>query len=385
MSLFKIFGIEIRLDISVVIIFALIVFSLGSGVFPQWHPDWSPLLTWTTAIISGVVFFASLLAHELSHSVVSQHYNIPVPRITLFLFGGMAETSSEPDRPKVEFLVAIIGPVTSFVIAIACINLAFWIADDAQLVRELNAGNAEALSRLGAVSTALLWLGSINMVIAIFNMIPGFPMDGGRVFRAIIWAMTGDQIQATRWASNAGRYFGWLLMFLGVFFLFNGALSGLWWILIGWFISSIASMSYKQLISDTVLRKHRVSDLMRTRFDDVSANMSLPDFVERHLLRSSQVLWPVVDGEQLKGIVSLNDVAELSGEERQDKSVKDVMRPLDSIDYLEPDSRAHDALRRLAGAGDEPMPVIRDGKVCGLIQHRDLVKWMSLHNRSLDA
>ena len=159
-------------------------------------------------MFSGLAFFASLLAHELSHSVVSQHFGIPVPRITLFLFGGVAEISREPDRPKHEFLIAIAGPMMSLVIALVCSNLAFYIAGDMDLAATINSGDLSVIASLGPLATALFWLGSINMLLAIFNMIPGFPMDGGRVFRTTIWAVTGDQLKATLWASNVGRYFG---------------------------------------------------------------------------------------------------------------------------------------------------------------------------------
>jgi len=379
-SLFRIFDIEIRLDISVIIIFFLIVFSLASGVFPQWHPDWSTTLTWGTALVSGILFFASLLAHELSHSVVSQYFGIPVPRITLFLFGGMAEISREADRPKVEFLVAIAGPLMSILIALICTNVAFNIVADPEVARSISEGNVEALSQLGPVATSLFWLGSINMIIAIFNMIPGFPMDGGRVFRAAIWGLTGNLVTATRWASNAGRYFGWLLMGLGVVSLFGGGgLGGIWWILIGWFISSLAAMSYRQLLTDNMLHRFKVSDLMRTRFDTVSPEMDLPGFVDDYLLRSNQRLWPVVRDGDLQGTISLSNVASLSGEKREGKSVGDVMESRDSMPWLEEDTDAREAFQLLAGAGDEPLPVIRDGQVVGLIQHGDIIKWMTLH------
>lgn len=381
MPLFTIFGIEVRLDISVLIIFFLIVFSLGNGIFPQWHPEWSQELIWGTALVSGILFFASLLAHELAHSVVSQRYGIPVPRITLFLFGGMAETSREPDEPKMEFWVAIAGPLMSFLISIVCSNLAFWITGDSNLVTRITSGDNEAVAQVGPVATSLLWLGSINLILAVFNMIPGFPMDGGRVFRAIIWGITGDQIKATRWASNGGRYFGWTLMALGVLTLLGGGgLGGLWWILIGWFISSLATMSYKQLVTDRALRGFKVSDLMRTRFDYVAANVSLPDFIDQYLLRSTQQLWPVIDDDNLVGVVSLSDMIELSEAERQNKLVGDVIRPLSSQNYLEPDTSADEAFQHLAGAGDEPVPVITRGKIVGLIQRGDILRWMSLHD-----
>lgn len=379
LSLFRLFDIEIRLDISVLIIFTLIVVSLGSGILPQWHPDWGATLVWTTAVVSGVVFFASLLAHELSHSVVAQHYGIPVPRITLFLFGGMAETSREPDSPKVEFLVAIVGPLMSFLIAIICINLSFWMVGDREVLSALNQGDTGAMSQFGPVATSLLWLGMINMVIAIFNMIPGFPMDGGRVFRAAIWAITGDLLKATRWASNIGRYFGWSLMFLGILSLLRGeGLGGVWWILIGWFISGLATMSYRQQVSDSELRGKKVSDLMRTRFEDVSGDISLSEFVDQYLLRSTQVVWPVMENDRLLGIASLTRITGLQAEQRGGKTVRDVMVPANAMDSLDPDTSAREAIQRLSRAGDEPLPVVSAGKVVGLLQHSDVFKWMAL-------
>lgn len=380
-SLFRIFGIEIRLDASVIIIFLLIVFSLGSGLFPQWHPDWSPALTWGTALVSGVLFFISLLAHELSHSVVSQHYGIPVPRITLFLFGGMAQTSREPDRPKVEFLIAIAGPLMSLLIFLACTALVFAMVDGEALLQSLAEEDETAFAALSPVATSLLWLGTINLVIAVFNMIPGFPMDGGRVFRAIMWGITGDQVRATRWASYGGRLFGWFLMAMGVLSLFGGGgLGGIWWILIGWFISSLASMSYRQLLMDTALRGHRIADLMRTRFEEVEASMALPEFVERCLLHSSQQVWPVMENGRMLGLVSLSHVARLPEDSRRGKTVRDVMQAQQEGRYLKPETRVRDAFNELAGGGDEPLPVIRHGRMVGLIHHSDILKWLSLHD-----
>jgi Zn-dependent protease len=220
--LFTVFNIKICLDLSVLVIFSLIVYGLSTGLFPRWHPEWSPLLRWSTACVSGFLFFASLLAHELAHAVVAQRHGIPVPRITLFLFGGMAEISQEPDRPKTEFLIAIAGPLMSILIGVVCSQLAFWSVGDLTLLDGLTSGDEDAMAQLGPWQTSLLWLGSINLVLAIFNLIPGFPMDGGRVFRAIAWAITADKLKATRWASNLGRVFGWTLMVLGVTTLFQG-------------------------------------------------------------------------------------------------------------------------------------------------------------------
>jgi CBS domain-containing protein len=207
-------------------------------------------------------------------------------------------------------------------------------------------------------------------------------MDGGRVFRAIVWAVTGYLMKATRWASNMGRYFGWALMVLGVLNLFRGGgIAGVWWILIGWFISSLAAMSYKQLISDRALGDLKISDLMRTEFDYVRAEVTLPEFIEQKLLRSAQKLWPVIENDQLIGFISLHDVINLSALERSEKSTKDMMRPLASIIYLAPNSNARDAFRLLAST-DEPLPVVRQDEMVGLVQRGDILKWMSFHEIS---
>ena len=377
--LLTLFGIEIRLDPSVLIIFFLIVYSLGNSVFPQWHPDWGTALSWSTAFVSGILFFASLLAHEFSHSLVAQRYGIPVPRITLFLFGGVAEVSEEPDRPKIEFLVAIAGPLMSILISIICSNLAFWITNDPEVIDRLLAGDEFALAELGPVSTSLFWLGTINMVLAVFNLIPGFPMDGGRVFRAIAWALTGDQVKATRWASNLGRYFGWSLMALGFISLFQGAgFISIWWILIGWFISNLAATSYKQLLANRFLKGFKVADLMRTKFELVSPQVPVIQFIDHHLLRSTQQLWPVVEGNRMIGVVTMSDVVNLSPEARASRSLRDILRPAASIHFLEPDTNVQDALKYITNA-EESVPVVEGGMIVGLIQRNDIIRWMSLH------
>ena len=377
--LLTLFGIEIRLDPSVLIIFFLIVYSLGNSVFPQWHPDWGTALSWSTAFVSGILFFASLLAHEFSHSLVAQRYGIPVPRITLFLFGGVAEVSEEPDRPKIEFLVAIAGPLMSILISIICSNLAFWITNDPEVIDRLLAGDEIALAELGPVSTSLFWLGTINMVLAVFNLIPGFPMDGGRVFRAIAWALTGDQVKATRWASNLGRYFGWSLMALGFISLFQGAgFISIWWILIGWFISNLAATSYKQLLANRFLKGFKVADLMRTKFELVSPQVPVIQFIDHHLLRSTQQLWPVVEGNRMIGVVTMSDVVNLSPEARASRSLRDILRPAASIHFLEPDTNVQDALKYITNA-EESVPVVEGGMIVGLIQRNDIIRWMSLH------
>jgi CBS domain-containing protein len=223
-------------------------------------------------------------------------------------------------------------------------------------------------------------LGSVNLVLAVFNLIPGFPLDGGRVFRAIMWGITGDQLRATRWASDLGRYFGWTLMALGALSLFRGGgVQGLWLILIGWFLSHLARASYEQLLTQRSLGGMRVGDLMRTRFDQVAPDIGILEFIDNHLLRSAQQLWPVIDRGRLVGTVTLADVIGLEAPDRQRSRVADVMRPLAHGSYLDPGISGDAVLQRLVDAGTEPLAVVRDGQVVGLIHRGDILKWLALH------
>ena len=379
LHLFSLFGIEIRLDWSVLIIFALIVYSLGAGLFPQWHPDWSASTAWLTALAAGVIFFASLLAHEMSHSLMARRYGIRVPRITLFLFGGMAEIEAEARTPKEEFNIAVVGPLMSLALGVMFTFIATSAMGSATMA-ELREDPATAMARLSPIITACVWLGSVNIMLAVFNMVPGFPLDGGRVFRALVWWMTGDPVRATRLASNAGRGVGWVIIGLGfwnIFALKN--LGGLWLVLIGWFLTHIARASYSQMITERSLRSVRVGDVMRTRFETVPIDTRLDEFVEDYLLRSSQHLWPVTEGDRFAGTVTFSDVARVSPDERRQRHVRDLLTPLDERHNLDAGEMATTALKRLGGAGDEPVAVISNGRIVGLVRAGDILRWTMVH------
>lgn len=377
--LFDIFGIEIRLDWSVLIIFALIVYSLGAGLFPQWHESWSVATTWLTAVSAGVIFFASLLAHELSHSLMARRFGIRVPRITLFLFGGMAEIEAEARTPREEFAIAVVGPLMSMALGVGFSFVAGALMGEETLAR-LAEDPETAMAALSPLATACIWLGSVNMMLAIFNLVPGFPLDGGRVFRALIWWITGDAVRATRLASNAGRAFGWAIVALGFYNVLGlGNLGGLWLILIGWFLTHIARSSYTQMITERSLRSVRLADVMRTRFETVSADTSVERFVEECLLRSSQQLWPVVDDGRHVGTVSWSDVAGLAPEQRRSVTVAELATGLDEAHTLEEGEMATAALRRLGSVGDQPVAVLRDGRVVGLVRAGDILRWTLMH------
>ncbi|HSH40900.1 MAG TPA: site-2 protease family protein [Arenicellales bacterium] len=375
----SLFGIDIYLDASVMIIFALVVWILGGNVFPGWHPEWGLALSWATGLMAGLLFFASLLAHEMAHSVVARGYGIPVPRITLFMFGGVSEMQEEPETPKKEFWIAIVGPAMSLFLGVVFTLLANALAP-ANFAATLAEDQQAALASLAPLPTLLFWLGPVNFLLAIFNLVPGFPLDGGRVLRAGLWWMTGNLEQATRWAAAGGRIFGWFLMLVGALEVLSGMFQGLWLILIGWFLASAASSSYSQLMMRRTLQGCRVRDVMRTHFETVDADMTVAEFIDDYLLKSSQRLWPVTSDGRLQGFASLEIIQDIESAERGSKRLRDVMRSdLESL-TVAADADAMKATERMS-YGSLPMAVVRGDEVVGLLSQEDVVKWLTLHPR----
>ena len=376
----SLFGIEIRLDSSLMIIFSLIVYLLGSNVFPAWHPTWPARTTWLTAVVAGVLFFSSVLAHELAHALVSRRFGIAVRRITLFLFGGLAEMEEEPREPRAELLIALAGPATS-----ALLGLGFLLLGTVQAGADFTTLLAEdremALSSLSPMASLMLWLGPVNVVLAIFNMVPGFPLDGGRVLRALIWWITGDLRRATWVATEAGRLFGWFLVILGIMQALSGApLQGLWLVMIGWLLSNAASASYKQLIMRDLLKGITARDMMRTHFETVTAQTRVADFIDNYLLQSSQQLWPVLEDEQLIGLVTLQEVKDTPAQDRDSMTIGQVMRTDLGALSLAPDADANRALLAVS-THSSPLAIVEGNRVIGLLAQADTVKWLLLHQR----
>lgn len=246
-------GIAVHVDWSLLIVFFVIASSLAGGLFPAAHPDWTPGHTWATAVAAALLFFASILAHELSHAIVGRARGIPVLGITLFVFGGVAQIAREPGDWRAELVMAIAGPITSLVLGFAFLLLADLTGGSARIDRDDIVGT---LAQLGTLPTLLVWLGQVNIVLALFNLVPGFPLDGGRVLRAMIWGATGDVDRATRWASGAGQAFAWLLIGIGISMLLgahvpvfgSGPIGGIWLALIGWFLNKAALVSSQRAL-----------------------------------------------------------------------------------------------------------------------------------------
>jgi Zn-dependent protease len=384
----RIAGIDVVLDWSLLLIFMLITVSLSAGVFPAWHPGWSVVLSWATGLGAAVMFFASVLAHELSHALVGRAQGIEIRRITLFMFGGMAHMSKEPQQWRAELLMAAVGPLTSLVLGILFLVLAYMLTGPIEVDLE---HPEEVLSSLGPVATLLLWLGPINIVLALFNLVPGFPLDGGRILRAVLWGMTGDLHQSTRLASDMGRGFAWLLVLLGVGMMFGlrapvfgtGLISGLWLAFIGWFLHNAALMSYRQLLIRESLEDVPVQRLMRSGLEEVDPGMRVSELVEDHLMRSDQRAYPVTEGGRFRGLVCLQDIRTVKRPDWTHITVEKIMTPADRLSILAPQDDAADALFRLAQVDVNQLPVVEHGRFMGLLQRDDILKWLVMFGEGL--
>jgi len=391
LPLFRIAGIDITIDWSLLIIFALISFSLASGLFPQWHPGWSVMTSWLTALAAAVLFFASVVAHELSHSLVARAHGIRVRRITLFMFGGMAQIEDEPARWPAELWMAIVGPVTSLVIGMLCLLVASFGAVGGAATAAADVTDlARLLAGLDPGATLLLWLGQVNIMLALFNLVPAFPLDGGRVLRAILWGATGDLHRATRWASGLGRLFAAILIAAGIAmalgvslpYFGGGAANGIWLAFIGWFLNNAALMSYRQLLTRERLRDVPVGQLMLTRLDTVWPDMPLDMLTGNFMARSEQRAFPVFEGEHLAGVVCQRDIERLSPAQRHATSVREVMKPLEQLVVVHVDDDAFGVLNLLAQKDLDQVLVMEGGRVAGLVRRADILRWLALHGPS---
>jgi Zn-dependent protease len=379
----RVFGVEILADWSLAIIFTLIVVSLAVGVFPAWHPDWGAGLAWAIALLAAVLFFGSITVHELSHAVVGRAHGIPVRRITLFIFGGMAHMERQPPSARSEFLMAAVGPVTSMVIGVVSTTLGLWLVRD---VLEVTGDPAQILAAAGPGATIFLWLGPINILLAIFNMIPGFPLDGGRVFRAILWWATGDLERSTRYASRFGQGFAYALIAVGVLMAFGfqvpvlgaGLLPGLWLVIIGWFLNNAARMSYEQVLIAEALEGIPVSSLMRQSVAAVSPGIDLETFIRDYYMSFDQQAFPVTSGDDLLGLVTLDDVREVPRERWPAIQVAQVMTTRERLRTVSPDSSAFEAFKHL-GVHNQ-LPVVEGGRLRGMLRREDLLKWLALRS-----
>lgn len=361
--LFTIAGIRIIIDYSWFIIFLLVAVSLSAGYLPQKYPGASPVGYWIAGMAATAAFFFSILFHEFAHSLVALHAGISIPSITLFLFGGVSRLSEEPKDPKTDLRIAIVGPLSSFVLAGA-----FW------LVGRKFGSAMDPLAR-----AVVDYLAFINLALGIFNLAPGFPLDGGRVLRAIVWWRSGSVERATRIVSDLGKGFALTLIFLGAYIILQGALlGGIWLIFIGMFLRGSAAQGYEQMILQRTLQSARVSEVMIEHPVTLSPELTLSEVVDHYFLRYGFRGFPVVEGDSVVGLVSVNDIAGLAETERVGRRVRDVMHPLDPSRVISKDASLLEALEKISPAGVGRLVVLEDGRLRGLITKTGLMRLLEV-------
>lgn len=350
-------GIRIEVNFSWLIIFALLTFSLATVGFPGAVSRQPVALYWLTAVVAVLLLFASVLAHELAHSIVAKSRGMPVKSITLFIFGGVSNIEREPQSPGAEFQMAFVGPLTSLILGGVFMGLAFIM------------GSITAVPPL--LTALFVFMGFANLGLGVFNLIPGFPMDGGRVLRAMIWRATGSLERATTWAANIGQGVAYLMMLAGVWLFFTiDALDGLWIGFIGLFLLLAAQAELAQVRLESSVAGIKVGDVMTTTPAAVSPYLSAQQFVDEHLLRAGQRALPVVEdveGGRLLGIVTLRDVRGLPREQWATTQIGQIMTPLAQLKTVDASQPLADALPLISRAGVNQLPVVRDGRLVGML------------------
>ena len=360
--LFSLFGFAIRLDASWFVLAFLVTWTLAIGYFPFAQPGLPRGIYWAMGIAGTIGLFASIVLHEVAHSIVARRHNMPMKGITLFIFGGVAEMDAEPPSARAEFNVAIVGPLAS--IAIGAI---LFLAE-----RAIGLWPAPVDAVIG-------YLARLNFILAVFNMVPAFPLDGGRVLRAYLWRRSGDLTASTRTVSRVGSGFGLLLMALGITsFLFGGLVSGIWWFVLGLFLRGLASASYQQVLLRDALAGEKVRRFMRSDPIAVSPSISVKDLVEDYIYRHHHKLYPVMDSGRLAGCVSVDQVRKLPREEWESRLVSDVAAECGSSNTISPDTDALDALKLMRRTGTSRLLVVQKGELHGVLTLKDLLQFFAL-------
>ncbi len=358
-SLGRILGIPIGVDYSWFLIFALLTWSLATNYFPVQFTNWPVTEYWLVGAVTVIFMFGSVLLHELGHSVVALRYKIPVRSITLFIFGGVAQIGAEPPSAVSEFWIAIAGPVTSFLLA------AFFY-----LLRSM-------LGSLAPLLAIAEYLAYINGTLGLFNLIPGFPLDGGRVFRAILWGATHNLRRATLIAANVGRFIAFALILLGVWQIFTGNFgNGLWIAFIGWFLESAASSQIHQQTIHDLLAGHHVADVMRHDFTSISPDCALEELINQHILGGGQRSLVVKQFERVVGLLTFHNIKAIPSSEWPTTTAAQVMIPFDKMKWIRPDADLMDALGEMDRDGVNQLPVMAGAEIQGMLGRGDLINFL---------
>ena len=363
----RILGIPIYLDATWLLIFGLITYTLAMD-FRQLHPQWAPAEHWSLGILTSLLFFGSVLFHELAHSVVALHYKIPVHSITLFLFGGIARIGREPSKPIQEFNIAVAGPLASFLLA-GAFGAITLLLPSAQMVG--------ALARI---------LGGSNFILAVFNLAPGFPLDGGRIFRAIVWGVTKDFSRATRVAGSSGKVVAYALMGVGGYEAFykNDWYSGLWLGVIGLYLLNAAQQSIAQMTIRDALAGLHASDVMSHEVPTIEGHITLEEY-GAEVLRTGRRCHLVLSGDRLVGMMNVHTLNAVPREQWANNAVQSAMIPRDKIQWTSPDEPLLKLLERLLTADINQMPVVSGAadqapQIVGMVTRDSILRVMQTHS-----
>ncbi|MGD0230655.1 MAG: site-2 protease family protein [Syntrophorhabdales bacterium] len=362
-KLFRLLGFTVNMDVSWLVIAVLIVWSLAAGLFPVYYKGLPAPTYWSMGIAGTLGLFVSIVFHEFWHSFVARRYGLPISGITLFIFGGVSEMAEEPRSPGVEFFMAIAGPLSSFALA------GFFY-----LVVLASAGRISV-----PVGGVLLYLASINGLLGIFNLLPAFPLDGGRVLRSILWLAKGNLQWATRIASRIGAGFGIAMILMGVLtFMSGNFISGLWWFLIGMFLRNASQMSYRQLLIRRALEGEHVNRFMKPELVTVNPSVTLSQLMDNYVYRYHYKMFPVVESDKLLGVVTIDQLKEVPRDQWNSHTVKEIADTCTEENTIEPSADATKALEKMSRKSASRLMVVDRGKLVGILALRDLLKFLAI-------
>jgi Zn-dependent protease/CBS domain-containing protein len=363
----RIFGIRIDVDYSWFLIFGLLTWILAVSYYPVEFKHWNPAAYWFMGAVTAILLFVSVLLHELGHSVVAKRFGIPVPRITLFIFGGVSQIATEPPDARKEFWMAAAGPAVSFALAAIFWELRLMLASAPPLL---------ALAK---------YMASLNLVLGAFNLIPGFPLDGGRIFRAIIWGVSRNFHRATSVAALTGRFFGFVLIFVGVWQTLGGdLLNGLWTAFIGWFLESAAASQVQQQVLKDLLAGHRVSEMMSRDCTSVPGDLKLQELVDRYVLQSGHRCFVVIRGDKTIGLITLAEITRVPRTAWATTEVAQAMIPSEKLNSTPANAEAWTTIETMGRNGINQLPVTEGSKIIGVLSRDDLIHYLGIM-RSLNA
>ncbi len=359
LSIGRVFGIPIGLDYTWFLIFILVTTLLATSYFPTEYRSWPVYQYWLVGGITSILFFASVLLHELGHSVVAQHYQITVRSITLFIFGGIAQITSEPPFALAEFWIAIAGPLVNFILA-GMLTLLLPIVGGSAMLQGM-----------------IKYLTYINLTLGLFNLIPGFPLDGGRVFRAIVWGLSKNYRRATIIATTVGRFFAFLFILVGLWQMFTGNFAnGLWIAFVGWFLENAAMGQAQNLTLQDLLSGHKVDQAMGRNYAIIPADITIQKLADDHVLGMGRSLFVVEENDRTVGLLTLHRISEIPRSEWQNVKASQVMTTADQMQSVQADTEIVDALTKMDMNGLNQVPVLANGQVAGVLTRDNVMNFL---------